>query len=101
MYAGVRLRNLTDDLDKSSNPASPVKLSPRQNDDEESRGDRQTSAVDADKEEGPSSDEVCFTQLLRQTIEAADCIVQFCELHKYQRDTALKMGNCSNTNRTY
>lgn len=56
--AGVKLRSHSDDMDKSSNPVSPLKLSPRGHDNEEPRGAKLESE-DSDKDEASGSDEVC------------------------------------------
>lgn len=56
--AGVKLRSHSDDMDKSSNPVSPLKLSPRGHDNEEPRGAK-LGSEDSDKDEASGSDEVC------------------------------------------
>lgn len=56
-FVGVKVRSLSEDLDKSSNPVSPLKLSPRgQNDNDSSN--TQDAAEDRDKDDPGGSDEV-------------------------------------------
>ena len=54
------MRGLSDDLDNSSNPASPLKLSPRGHKDPSTS--QQDAAEDTEKDDAGGSDEVCLLE---------------------------------------